>query len=114
MKFLASSLALLAFLPVATLAGSAPVNGVKIQLRNVEDTNPTLSPLTHAGGRFTLKGLAPGICRLYISKNGFVDRQCGQKPIEDQGERFELNKSDQKNLTITTIPPPPSSPLAKP
>ena len=97
MKFLASSLTLLALASISSvqapsrdpksdlakkdecsiagmvikLAGSAPLKGAKIQLRNVEDRSHTIAVVTDVGGHFALKGLVPGSYRLSVSKNGF-------------------------------------------
>jgi hypothetical protein len=131
MKFLASALALLALLPVARaqasardpksdlakkdecsitglvvkLAGSEPLKNAKIQLRGMDDRTRTISVVTDVGGRFALKGVAPGSYRLSVSKNGFVDQQYGQRKPGDPGSILTLHAGqDLKDLLFRLIP----------
>jgi protocatechuate 3,4-dioxygenase beta subunit len=131
MKFLVSSLALLLFAPVffaqapahdpksdlakkeecsiagmvVELAGSEPLKGAKIQLRRIDDRILAISIVTDVAGRFTLKGLAPGRYNLYVSKNGFVDQQYGQRKPGDPGSVLTLHAGqDLRDLLFRLIP----------
>jgi hypothetical protein len=130
MKF-ASALALLALLPVAhaqspardaksdlakkdecsiagmvvTLAGSAPVKSAKVQLQSMDERSHIISIATDVGGRFSLKGVAPGSYRLSVSKNNFVEQQYGQRKPGDPGSILTLRAGqDLKDLLFRLIP----------
>jgi protocatechuate 3,4-dioxygenase beta subunit len=131
MKFLASSLTLLALASISSaqapsrnpksdlakkdecsisgmvikLAGSAPLKGAKVQLRSIEDRSHTMAIVTDVGGYFVLKGLAPGSYNLSVSKNGFVDQQYGQRKPGDPGSVLTLRLGqDLKDLLFRLIP----------
>jgi len=131
MKFLASSLTLLALASISSvqapsrdpksdlakkdecsiagmvikLAGSAPLKSAKIQLRNMEDRSHTIAVVTDVGGHFALKGLVPGSYRLSVSKNGFVDQQYGQHKPGDPGSVLTLRAGqDLRDLLFRLIP----------
>ena len=90
---------------VIKLAGSEPVKGAMVSLVSADDHNLRVSILTDVGGRFDLKGIAPGRYRLSVSKNTFVSQEYGQRKSGDPGSALTLRPGqDVRDLIFRLIP----------
>ena len=77
---------------VVKLAGSEPLRKAKVQLLSIDDRTHSVSVITDAGGRFTLKGIEPGRYKLNVSRAGFVSQEYGQRKPDDPGAILTLRQ----------------------
>lgn len=90
---------------VVKLAGSEPLKAARIRLRSADNRTRAVTTVTDGGGRFELKGIAPGRYHLGVSKIGFVDQEYGQRKPSDPGAILTLRASrDVKDLLFRLIP----------
>jgi protocatechuate 3,4-dioxygenase beta subunit len=90
---------------VVKLAGGEPLKTATVQLRSLQDLAHTISIVTDMGGRFELKGIAPGLYRLRVSRTGFVAQEYGQKTPNDPGAEIRLRPGQSlHDLVFHMIP----------
>ena len=90
---------------VIKMADSAPLRKAHLILRSVEDPNRTVAAVTNADGRFSLKSIAPGPYRLYVSRIGFVSEGYGQRKPDAPGAILTLHAGQElKDLQFRLIP----------
>src|SRR5215831_11770854 len=84
---------------VVKLAGSEPLRKASVQLVSADDRTKSVTTTTDAAGRFQLKHLDPGRYRLWVTRNGFVTQEYGQKAAADAGAILTLRLGqDLKDL----------------
>jgi hypothetical protein len=69
---------------------SAPLKNATIQLANDSDQERHIATKTTADGHFLLKSVPAGQYKLKVTRNGYVDRELGQKKPGDPGATFTL------------------------
>jgi protocatechuate 3,4-dioxygenase beta subunit len=90
---------------VVKLAGSEPLRKAKVQLLSIDDRTHSVSVITDAAGRFTLKGIEPGRYKLNVSRAGFVSQEYGQRKPDDPGAILTLRPAQEMNdLLFRLIP----------
>jgi carboxypeptidase family protein len=90
---------------VVKLAGSEPLRKATLQLQNQDDRTRSISTSTDGGGRFELKGIAPGRYRLTARKLGFVGQSYGQRKPDDPGAILTLRPGqNMTDLLFRLIP----------
>ena len=90
---------------VVKLEGSAPLPSSTVRLQSIDDHSRTFSGVTDLGGRFEVKGIAPGRYRLRVIRNGSVTQEYGQKTPNDPGAVLALSPGqDLKDLLFRLLP----------
>jgi hypothetical protein len=90
---------------VVKLEGSAPLPSSTVRLQSIDDHSRTFSGVTDLGGRFEVKGIAPGRYRLRVIRNGYVTQEYGQKTPNDPGAVLALSPGqDLKDLLFRLLP----------
>jgi Carboxypeptidase regulatory-like domain len=90
---------------VVKLAGSEPIRGATAQLQSADDRSQSVTILTDADGRFSLKGIEPGRYHLRVSRNGFVLQEYGQRSVDDPGSVLSLRAGqDLTDVVFRLIP----------
>jgi protocatechuate 3,4-dioxygenase beta subunit len=90
---------------VVTLAASAPLKKARIVLQSADDPKQSVSTITTADGRFTLRKIEPGPYRLSVSRPGYVNQAYGQRKPDSPGAVLTLQpRQEMKDLLFRMIP----------
>ena len=89
---------------VMKMAGSVPLRKARAWLQSTDDPRRSISALTDAAGKFTLKDIEPGSYRLSISRAGFVTEQYGRRKPGGPGAILTLRAKQEMKLEFRLIP----------
>ena len=90
---------------VVTLAASAPLKKARLVLQSADDPKQSISTMTEADGRFTLRNIDPGPYRLSVSRPRYVNQAYGQRKPDSPGAILTLQPRQQmKDLLFRMIP----------
>ncbi len=90
---------------VLKLADGTPLKGATVLLENGEDREHTIATKTPADGHFILKNVPAGRYKLIVSRNGYVQKEYGQRRPSDAGAALALSPGQIKaDITIKLIP----------
>jgi protocatechuate 3,4-dioxygenase beta subunit len=99
-------------IPPASLEGKVlgattgePLRKAWVTLRQVEGRGRSQSALTDAGGRFTLKDIAPGRYTLSVDRNGFASQMYGQREPRGPGTVITLSPGQEiRDIEVRLTP----------
>ena len=89
---------------VVKMAGSVPLRKARAWLQSTDDPRRSVSAITDAAGKFTLKEIEPGAYQLSISRVGFVTEQYGRRKPGGPGAILTLRPKQEMKLEFRLIP----------